>query len=301
MQDHLVDRYIKTLQTRYVEGIGFANRPSGEHRPDATSWSILALEAAKTASEVVTKGRQALVAEQLADGRVCISQQHRDACWPTALAILAWKGSALYEDARQKAIHFLLEFNEVRTTQDPEEIIGHDGTIRGWPWVARTHPWVEPTALALMALRVSGYATHSRTQDALRLLIDRQLSAGGWNYGSTTVFGQELRPMPETTGLALQAICGLVPSKQVQKSISYLHAQLPSLCTPLALTWAILGLNAWQQKVEGQSELLTRLLARQQDYGPYDTVSLGALLFAWHAENGLIHLLEQSGQRSWIS
>lgn len=301
MQDHLVDKYLETLQTRYVEGIGFANRLNGEHRPDATCWSILALEAAKTASEVVIKGRQALVAEQLVDGRVCISEKHRDACWPTALAILAWKGSALFDDARQKAIQFLLEFDEVKVTQYPKEIMGHDGTIRGWPWVAGTHSWVEPTALALMALRISGYAGHSRAQDALQLLIDRQLSGGGWNYGNTTVFGQELRPMPETTGLALQAIFGLVPYRQVEKSISYLHVQLPSLCTPLALTWAILGLNAWQEKVDGQSELLTKVLARQQDYGLFDTVSLGALLFACYAESGLIHFLEQFGQRSCIS
>jgi hypothetical protein len=301
MQDPLVDKYLETLESRYVEGIGFANRPGGEHRPDATCWSILALEAAGTASEMVRQGRQALVAEQLPDGRVCISPEHRDAFWPTALAILAWKGSPPYQDALEKAIGFLLEFDEVRTTQVANEIMGHDGTIRGWPWVARTHPWVEPTALALMALRVSGYTAHSRTQDALRLLIDRQLSAGGWNYGNTTVFGRQLRPMPETTGMALQAICGLVPSRQVEKSISYLHARLPSLCTPLALAWAILGLNAWDEKIQGLSEHVTRVLQRQHEYGPYDTVSLSALLFARHAENGLIHFLEQSGQRSQIS
>jgi hypothetical protein len=62
MQEHPVDKYLETLQTRYVEGIGFANRPGGEHRPDATCWSILALEAAGTANEVVRGGRQALAA-----------------------------------------------------------------------------------------------------------------------------------------------------------------------------------------------------------------------------------------------
>ena len=34
------------LEGRFVEGAGFPNRPGGGFRPDATSWAILAMEAA---------------------------------------------------------------------------------------------------------------------------------------------------------------------------------------------------------------------------------------------------------------
>ncbi|MCA9481876.1 MAG: hypothetical protein KC545_16145, partial [Nitrospira sp.] len=61
------------------------------------------------------------------------------------------------------------------------------------------------------------------------MLIDRQLPHGGWNSGNTLVFGKELLPLPECTGIALQALAGNTERPLVEHSLSYLLDQLPHL------------------------------------------------------------------------
>ena len=284
------------LEGRFVEGVGFPNRPGGGFRPDATSWAILALEAAGNASGIAGKARRLLVNAQSEDGRVCIWPQDPDAYWPTPLAVLAWCGAPEYGGPRNKAIRFLLESDLIGVLDGPQAGESHDVTIRGWPWTVKAHPWVEPTAYVLMALRACGYGAHSRTADAVRLLIDRQLAGGGWNCGTTVTFGRQMWPTPEATGLGLQALAGLVPKPAVEKSIAYLRSQLPALNAPMSLAWAILGLHAWQETIEQPQERILQVLARQQQLGPHDTFSLSLLLLAWHCQAGLVRYLEDREQ-----
>jgi hypothetical protein len=276
------------LEERFVEGVGFSNRPGAAFRPDATSWAILALEAAGSTSGIAGKARRRLVKVQDADGRVCVWPQHPDACWPTPLAVLAWHGAPEFDEPRNKAIRFLLEVDQLGVLDGPQTGESHDVAIRGWPWIAKTHSWVEPTAYVLLGLRVCGDAAHSRAQDAVHLLLDRQLADGGWNVGTTVTFGTQMWPTPEATGLALQALAGLVPKPVVQKSIEYLRSQLPSLNAPMSLGWAILGLHAWQETLAQPQERIQQALARQERLGPYDTFSLSLLLLAWHYQDGLV-------------
>ena len=290
--NHIVEKYTNLLRSRYNDGVGFVNRMGGISRPDAACWAILALQASGDKSSLIEKGQKQLKDSQDADGSISISADQRDSYWPTPLAILAWHGEPKYKEPQARAIKFLLDFDESLTKEFDKEIVGHNGMIRGWSWVANTYPWVEPTAYALIALRISGYGAHERTQDAIKLLIDRQLPHGGWNYGNTFVYKQELRPMPETTGLALQALCGLVPRRNIEKSIMYLQSQLASLHTPIALASSIFGLGAWDQEFDKRTEYIVDTLNRQEKYGFYDTVSLGILLTAWYCENGLVRYLQ---------
>jgi len=282
------------VEERYAKGAGFANRPGGMYRPDVTCWAVLALQAAGVSSDAIEKGRQSLVEVQSEDGRIPVCPGHPQACWPTALAVLAWHGAVLYNEPRERAIRFLLDFDEILIPETLETKEGHDVTIRGWPWVAGTHPWVEPTAYAALAMRACGHATHRRAQDAICLLLDRQLPSGGWNSGATITFGLEMRPAPESTGLALQALAGLVPKTAVEHSIAYLRSELTFLNSPISLAWATLGLHAWQETIDRPQERILQVLARQEKSGPHDTTSLSLLLLAWHCPAGLIPWFERT-------
>lgn len=293
----MLSECIHSLEKRHIAGAGFAGRPGGNPRSDATCWAILALRAAGGRDSMVKDARQALAAAQLPDGRVCVTPQHRDAFWPTAVAILAWHRTSEYKLRQEKAATFLLRFDQMRIADNPSDVIGHDPTIRGWPWIAGTSAWLEPTAYCLMALRLAGFEGHERTEEARRLIIDRQLARGGWNYGNTTVYGQELRPMPETTGTALEAIGGLVSHEEVAQSISYLRSQLPHLSTPLAVAWTLLGLAAWKEADEYRDSI-ARMATRREDYASWDTVSLSLLLLAWRCEEGLLDWLRQSAEET---
>jgi len=282
---------------RFIDGVGFVNRVSGTPRPDATCWAILALESAQAQEQLIRSARSQLTSVQSKDGRVCITPHHPEAYWPTSLAILAWQGAPEHQESQAKAIRFLVGYTEILNKKSPKEIVGYDTTIKGWSWMAKTYSWVEPSALGVIALRAAGYKDHRRVQDAVSLLMDRQLPDGGWNVGSPIVFGQALRPLPENTGMALQALCGLVPKKDVENSIRYLRSRLGRLRTPFTLAWSLLGLSSWAQRVAKRHEMVLNVLRRQDKYGCFDTTSLSALLVAHYCEQGLIDFFDRD--RRW--
>jgi len=112
------------------------------------------------------------------------------------------------------------------------------------------------------------------------MILDRQLPKGGWNYGSTVVFGKELYPLPDETGLALYALLGHVGFVQIEKSIAYLKNRIKQLSSPLSLGWAILGLNAWGFQPSEYQEMILESFKRQERFGNYSTVGYCILVLA---------------------
>ena len=290
MQNRFITAQIDRLSQRSLPDGGFRTRIAGSYRPDATAWAILALTAAGTKPDRLKPARTRLVADQLRDGRVSVSPEHSDVFWPTALAILAWQNASEYHGPQSRAGNFLIQTTGHHFQKKTHNPLAHDTTIKGWPWTANTHSWVEPTALSLMALQASGYREHKRVQEAIHMLMDRQLPAGGWNYGNTKVFGQELRPMPENSGMALNALAERVPVKSVQSSLDYLKTKVTNLDTPLALGWSHLGLGAWGEQKSHAPESIINCLKLQEKYGGYDTTLLSLLLVAFFAGDGLLSI-----------
>ncbi len=274
----IMSSYLDELRSRELVGGGFPNRPEGGFRPDATAWSILALSALGKWPEINERGRNRLSDNQLPDGRVSLSREHPEAYWPTPLAILAWHGSRGHRESQHLATQFLLSTSGRSFVSGPDAPVSHDTSLRGWSWISGTHPMIEPTALSVIALKGSGYGEHDRTREAIRMLLDRQLRQGGWNYGNTLVYGQELYPQPGNTGLALCALAETVPKKEVSKSLEYLNTMVQSVRTPLSLGWALLGLRAWGIRPPEYRSWIIKSLRRQETYGVYDTANLSILL-----------------------
>ena len=213
----------------------------------------MALSATGTKTDRLGSSRKRLFTSQLGDGRITISPEHPNVFWPTPLAILAWHKSHSQIKNKSQAIKFLINTTGIHFKRKPDSSLAHDTQIQGWPWVANTHSWVEPTALALIALKISGFGEHQRAQQATRMLLNRQMNQGGWNYGNTIVFEKELRPFPKDTGMALNALEDQVAKERVKQSLAYLKSQVTSLFTPLSLGWGLMGLGAWGERpVDGQ-------------------------------------------------
>ena len=284
----LLSNIMRLLRQRELASGGFSEQPGEEFRPDATAWSIIALSTGGNNIQIIGNSSQRLAKEQKKDGRVSITADYPQAYWPTALTILAWHGNPSYQEAHSRAVDFLLSTYGNHSPRQGDSPVSHDTSIPGWPWVNATHSWVEPTAMALLALRLSGNTDHPRARQAVLLLLDRQLPGGGWNYGNTKVFGQELRPMPASTGLALQALAGRAEHAEVEVSLSYLESIIDNTRTPLSLAWGLLGLSAWGKRPRHAQELIAAALGRQELLGDYPTTHLGLLLLALTAENGLL-------------
>jgi len=266
------------LSRRFLSEGSIANRPHGQFRVDATAWGILAFGAAGGEQAILERHRAYLMREQGEDGRVWLSRHCPDSYWPTAAAILAWQDSLANQGPQSRAVRFLLETSGEHYPRKPDNPLAHDPLLKGWPWIEGTHSWIEPTALAVIALKATGHGQHGRVREAIRMMLDRQLPHGGWNYGNTLVFGRELHPMPESTGAALTGLAGEVDRQTVSRSVDYLQGEVDRLRTPISLGWALLGLAAWGVWPSNGTALVERCLANQTRYGEYDTSSL-CLLF----------------------
>lgn len=129
------------------------------------------------------------------------------------------------------------------------------------------------------------------------MLMDRQLPKGGWNYGNTLVFGRELQPMADATGMALNALSAKVPKASIVRSLQYLTNETIHLRTPLSLAWGLLGLGAWGERPGDSREWVIETLKKQERYGLFESSLLSLLLIAYAANRGLSEIvIEQEGR-----
>jgi hypothetical protein len=284
LDDLKMDLFYKGIQSRRLEGGGFMEQVGGPYRPDSTAWAVLALQAVGNNLDYLAAARFCLSTDQCEDGRVCLAK-NATAFWPTSSAVLAWQGSKEHRDAQDQAVQFLLRSSGIHRERIADSPVAHDPSIRGWAWIENTHSWIYPTAMTLIALDVTGYSDHPRFQEGIRMIMDRQLTPGGWNYGNTMVYGQELRPFIDTTGLALTALAGHVEREAVESSIQYLKQRVGEFRTPLSLGWALFGLGAWREFPNEGRAWIEETLERQTKFGTYGTTLL-SLLAAAFAEEG---------------
>jgi hypothetical protein len=251
--------------------------------------------------DVETSHRAArwLTAIQRSDGSLPVSEGLPSPGWATPYALLLWSALPGYEEAESRARAWLLGREGVvsRIDKNSEKTIGHDPGLVGWPWVEGTHSWLEPTALAIIALCQAGLADQRRAQAGVELILDRALEAGGWNYGNTTVFGTDLRPQPGPTGLALLALAAAgARSAVVAQGLTYLGRLARDLRAPISLGWGILGLRAHDALPDEAEAWLAQACSRC--IGKADvTVGLALLLLA-SSDPALGLLITPSSPRS---
>ncbi len=290
LSESIIESTIQTIRGSSLPEGGFARYCGESFRPDATAWAVVALETSPGNRDVTVPACRRLAKSQLSDGRVPVIEGHSKSYWPTALAVLAWKKVAGFERQVELALKFLLDAKGRHWPRQKDAPIAHDTSLQGWPWVENTHSWIEPTSLAVLALKACGYAEHERVLEAVRMILDRQLPSGGWNYGNTLVFGKELPPIPECTGHALCALAGFTEPNSVRLSIDYLRREETRIRTPLALSWLLFGLAAWSNGSLQARDWILESLSLQRKYGAYDTTLLSQLVVAYVKSGDLLSL-----------
>ena len=288
--DKVIKATIGTIMNRSLPEGGFALSRGEPFRADATAWAVLALETYRGSRDLTVSACRRLSESQLSDGRLSAVDGYPEAYWPTALALFAWKTVPGFEKELNRAIQFLIVSSGKISPKKDNDIIVHDTSIKGRPWIENTHSWIDPTSLAILALNACGYRKHERVREAVRMILDRQLPVGGWNYGNTEVFGKQLMPISECTGHALCALAGYAETNDVKLSIDYLNREVDRIRTPLALSWSILGLAAWSNRPVKARDWILESLALQKKYGNYDTCLLAQLIIAYCATGDFLSL-----------
>ena len=285
------------------DGVGWGYRRGTTPAIEASATAALALLAyARAGQEPAQEAEAAEIAQttarwiaqqQLDDGALAVRPGLKAPNWPTPCAIWLWNAAPGFDPEIRRALSWLLETEGVKIPRQGNEPTAHDSMIPGWPWVADTHSWLEPTSMAVLALRCRVLEQALRAQDGLRLIRDRALPKGGWNYGNTAVFNTELRAQPAPTGLALAALAGTpAPEAEIARIVDrasrYLLETLPETNAPCSLGWGVLGLTAWglaPQASQGWIErAAVRLLERENAADPW---RLSHLLLAVAAPTAL--------------
>ncbi|QGY40296.1 hypothetical protein GM415_09220 [Pseudodesulfovibrio cashew] len=274
MPEDITTALIETLRRRALERNSAV--PATWDRPDAMAWTALGLAAHGVDPELTEQLRRGLAERQLPDGRIPLSPQTPRAVWPTSMTLLAWREDPALAEPRGKAKEFLLTHRGT-SIEGLSDVVGHDATLQGWPWIDETHSWVEPTALALLALTGEGLATHPAVREGVAVLRDRELPDGGWNYGNPKIYGSVLLPMPECTGIALCALRNEMSGDEAADSLAYLESEYPGLRTPLSLSWTIMGLSAFGRRPADVESKVAESFALQERYGPFESTLIGLL------------------------
>ena len=175
---------------------GFGMQAGTPSEAEPTALAALALDDAGA--------RAWLIGEQRADGGFGLLSGSVVNDGATGLAALALPAGP----ERERAVDRLEGSRAERHVST--EAIPIDPDAVGWAWTTGTASWTEPTARALLALRILRPEAHGII-DAVALLRDREAAGGGWNYGNRLVLGEELPPFAQTTAVALMALRGFDP------------------------------------------------------------------------------------------
>jgi hypothetical protein len=255
---------------------------------EPTAIAMLAL-LAHDRSEAVRQAAGALRSMQQQDGAVGIRPGETPG-WPTSFAVIGWTAVAkalpdlkpAVQSNIDRAVAWLLA-NRGRAVERSDNF-GHNSELIGWAYAEGTHSWIEPTAMAVMALTVAGHRHHPATEEGIAVIRDRQLPGGGFNYGNTYVLGQLIRPHVQPTGIALLALSATAENAaSITKSIAWVRRSVGAETTPVSLSWALLGLKAWGIEIPESGDWLAAAAdrVRLRDQSPHKLALLTLAAKGW--------------------
>ncbi|MGH7831383.1 MAG: hypothetical protein ACREP8_14525 [Candidatus Binatia bacterium] len=184
---------------------------------------------------------------------------------------LGWRASLFYRLAPEK--------QNVKLNPD----------LKGWPWTAGSFSWVEPTAYALIALKklkpyLGGTRVEERIQQGELLIFDRMCKGGGWNYGNSKVFGEDLWPYPDITALTLIALQDHQAAQANQLSLQSLGKMIMQTESGLSLSWSVLCFSLYGHDTSKWKKLLARNFKKTGFLGETKATALAVLALGKGAE-----------------
>jgi hypothetical protein len=224
-------------------GPGFGPTPGTPAEPEPTALAAIALgdDAA----------RDWLVEHQREDGGFGAVAGPVVVDAPTSIAAIALPAG----DGRERALDHLVEHPADRAAR--LDVAPHDPATRGWGWTRDTFGWIEPTARAVLALRLHRPSATAAIDDGLAVIADRECRDGGWNYGNSVVYDVSLPAFAQTTAIALVGIQGALP-EQAARGNSALRelwtAEPGGLSLAMALAAFRLADDADAARVEAELE-----------------------------------------------
>ena len=191
---------------------GWGYRPGSPSATEPTGAALVALGPDPEAAPAVERARRWLEAAQRPDGGWGMDPEDPESHWMTAWGILGLARLDPHALEITRGVRWLIELPVIRIeaaelTAEVRRTLRIDPALRGWPWRPGEASWVEPTALALLALHAASAveAHRDRIAEAVGYLVDRRCVGGGWNFGNPFMLGANLPPRPHPTASAIRS------------------------------------------------------------------------------------------------
>ncbi len=278
------------VSSQLISG-GWGYEPGAPAVVESTAAGVLALRAEQAVDETLKRAINWLISSQNEDGGWGLNAKDTHSNWHTAWAVLALQRAGHAGSQTERGIHWLLtqpvmQYTDAGLLSEGSKIAKIDFSIRGWPWQPGEASWVEPTAIAMLALEHAKDQTsvHDRLAEAVRYLLDRRVPGGGWNVGNPVMFSSILPARAHPTAWSLLALNVLAPESILADDIQFLKAEMQRDGGAMGLAWGILALRATGRTDE---QSINELVALQQSDGsweqnPYVTsAALMALEGSW--------------------
>lgn len=202
------------------------------------------------------------------------------------LTLLAGSPPASGRDGALAVARALLDVRGV--TFEQSDVIRQDNSLQAWPWVDQTFSWAEPTSVVLILLkklrRELPPAAAERIAVGERVLIDRVCATGGWNYGGSNAFGQNLPAYVPTTAWGLLAMQDRTDEPVVTRSIARLVEDVRTEASPQALGLAAIALAIHKKDASPALTALEQQTDAALAHG--NVASLAMALYAQSAASG---------------
>jgi hypothetical protein len=268
------------LRAAQNEDGGWGFHPGSESRVEATSWTLLALLGRESCGEIQQAGFRFLRATQLPDGSWPASRAQNEGSWVTSLA--SWTLCSDPESRTAVAAglrwvcddwprHATFVVRMIRKIAG-SKVTSQNDSLRGWGWTSRTASWVEPTALALIAIRqvpseILPPGTIRRRELAKALIYDRMCPGGGWNCGNPMVYGVPGDPAVEPTVWALLSLRDEADRRENVMSLEWLERNLSKFSGAGSVALAKICLETYGKAWPPNAPILEDLYARNEFLG----------------------------------
>lgn len=243
---------------------GWGYFPGKRSALEPTAYALMGLGGVTEFQQVITMATRFISSNQAVEGGWPVSVMDQESApWVTPLVGLAMLSVVGETTQTQAALGSVLgAFGRMPKSWLVRigEWLGYHASnvntdLGGWSWNPGTAVWVEPTSYAILFLKKAasekqGQNTNRIIAEAESMIYDRMCKSGGWNYGNAEVLGEELRPYPLTTALALIALQDKFSRIENDKSLTYLKRAVSSEKSLLSLCFSGLCLDLYAQEWE---------------------------------------------------
>lgn len=224
-----------------------------------------------------------LVTNQNADGGWSTSPGLGKSDWTSGLALLALRillkeehSEGAHAASVDKAVAYLFEARTEFYGALAKILLqiskGDEGLNypRGWPWSPGCFHWVEPTAYALLALKIPSPAQKADSQRVVsradNFLLEHACKDGGWNHGNDLCLNVYLPPFAVTTAEALIALQDQKNANAVQHAFHNLKNTIGYNGSAMSAAWTAIAQLSYGRDA---TESIHNLIARQHEDGSF--------------------------------